>query len=177
MKEAATKWPALIVGERAATDEAGGVFTLTPRSYTRQRLLRMFPTLFERYVTTNLWGNRADETDPRARAEQIVKLYHPTTDDEQMVIIALGSRVAHAFGVPAKAMWFEEFKTEIAGKSVVIVKFPHTSGRNRNLNDGDFFAKASACLAKYAPKQFTGVDISELDGVTAAAKEKLGAAA
>ena len=98
----------------------------------------------EQYRTTNLWGWSGDERPARERANEIVDWFLPPSDLGPLLIIALGNKVADAFGVPRGRTWFEHYVNLDDG--FVVVKFPHPSGRNRLWNDPTMRARASFLL-------------------------------
>lgn len=134
----------LIVGERANTDDPHGVWSLEPPSYTHNVLVRLYSPVFRDYRTTNLWGWSGDERPARERANEIVDWFLPPSDLGPLLIIALGNKVADAFGVPRGRTWFEHYVNLDDG--FVVVKFPHPSGRNRLWNDPTMRARASFLL-------------------------------
>lgn len=134
----------LIVGERANTDDPRGVWNLEPPSYTHSMLVRLYPDVFRDYRTTNLWGWSGDERPAKERAQEIIDGSMPPSHLGPLLIIALGNRVADAFGVPPSTGWLTAHMNLDDG--LVVVKFPHPSGRNRLWNDASIRSRASELL-------------------------------
>lgn len=67
---------------------------------------------------------------------------HPVT------VVALGNKVWRGFNLPHKAPWFQWEMVE--GGEFAIVKFPHPSGLNHELNDPDFAREVATRLRRIA---------------------------
>ncbi len=70
-------------------------------------------------------------------------------DDD--VVVFLGSRVAHAFGMSELPLYkLITYHRTIKGDTIVVGRVPHPSGRNRRLNDPLERSKMSAFLKEVA---------------------------
>lgn len=58
-------------------------------------------------------------------------------------VVVLGNKVWKGFGLPRASGWFDE---QFVGDEFLMVKFPHPSGLNHELNDPEFVCQVSTRL-------------------------------
>jgi len=133
----------LMLGERSSRD--GGRDVL--ESATTRRLERLMYDWRRHFDVVNLyWG-------PDDRAGHLVEILRQSRPH---LVVALGNQVAKALGVPAELNWFarwmvpqwlvKDWMPHEPLRRLVVVKFPHPSGRSRLWNDPMFCAEASWAL-------------------------------
>lgn len=146
-KPAPTK---LLLGERSNKAPGEGSAEQILPSSTSRKLDELCPGWQDAFVVRNIWKDKEDDADAEDRIRQILE----ETDPD--IVVTLGITASLAFGVKYHTDWLSW--SEVHGLQVL--KFPHTSGRNRSWNDKAFVEAAAKTLSELARTEDTA-DIVE----------------
>lgn len=149
-KPATTK---LLLAERSNKAPGEGSAEQILPSSTSRKLDELCPGWQDAFVVRNIWKDKEDDAPANDRIKQILE----ETDPD--VVVTLGITVSLALEVKYHSEWLSWSTVH----GLPVLKFPHTSGRNRSWNDPQFVERASGALRAIA----TASDIDEFILATA----------